>query len=340
MAFATLNKISHQKKITSDSLRLKSSCCYWFQARGNRLLLYYVVLMLLPLPHPPSSSISSPSQSSVKSVYLFAEAGVMKKMKEKMKDKKKEKEKGGGCVPEIVAIKKTRVVPVAVPVKSAQSADEEYQSAYSPPPASDSGNKYNSNKSPPQPQYAAPPASSPYMPPQQSYGGGGGYGPSEAVGGGYGGGYETEKGMSGYPEEHDEDGHDDDEEEEGYEEHEEGYGVEGDAAVGYESGGHEDEDDEYRRRSGNESISSTGTASTSASVIEYTSLVKQEPTRTSDVRLSENASPQRRSKRESTIALTKSTRLVPRIIDQMRQSSHPGNWRFRGSVLFMQQSSW
>lgn len=46
----------------------------------------------------------------------------MKKMKEKMekmKEKMKESEDGGegGCTPEVVAIKKTRVIPVAVPVK-------------------------------------------------------------------------------------------------------------------------------------------------------------------------------------------------------------------------------
>ena len=81
------------------------------------ILLLQLVLVLSPSSLPSSDSgeeslfsffsfyESSPSQRS-----SFVDAGIMRKMKKKIKDKK--------CVPEIVAIKKTRIVPVAVPVKS------------------------------------------------------------------------------------------------------------------------------------------------------------------------------------------------------------------------------
>jgi hypothetical protein len=62
-----------------------------------------------------SSTLSWLSTFSSQSSILVDAGMIMSKMKRKMKDKK--------CTPEIVAIKKTRIVPVAVPVKSMSMPD-------------------------------------------------------------------------------------------------------------------------------------------------------------------------------------------------------------------------
>ena len=243
----------------------------------------------------------------------------MKKMKEKVRDKIKEKK---GCVPEIVAIKKTRIIPVAVPVRSSQPAYDD-----SPPPSS-----YSSY--PPAPQPAAKPApsnSNRYPgPPPPSYGpstsgGSGGY----AMGGGHSaGGYDDD--------DHDDD---DDDEHEGYDEHEESYGHEGHAEEGHESYEHED-DDEYRRRSGNESLVAEF-KSTSSPVIEYTSLVSGEASSNFeplDDQPQDRHSERRRMKREPDREFWAERRLIPRF---RRSLSHPASrWRVSGSVFFMQQGFW
>lgn len=64
----------------------------------------------------------------------------MKKVKDKMKDKMKDK--GKGCVPEIVAIKKTRIVPVAVPVHSTRPVYEADEPPPSPLPAAKAAPSY------------------------------------------------------------------------------------------------------------------------------------------------------------------------------------------------------
>lgn len=251
---------------------------------------------------------------------MFVEAGVMTKMKkmtEKMKDKMKEKEgkKKGGCVPEIIAVKKTKVIPVAVPVRSYQPNQE------SSPPAP-------SYSPPPQPQPA--PVSNMHSPPSKGSdghmmgtSGDSGYGGDEDDGGGY-----------------EEDDHDDDDED-GYDEHEESYGVEGEAVEGYESDADEHGDEEeYRRRSGNESQLLVDPTSTTPAV-EYTSLGSEEASRNSkphDYPPGDHHSERRRLKREPGSRVLKERRLIPRF---RRSLSHPGSrWRVSGSLFFMQQGSW
>ena len=103
------------------------------------VLMLQLILILMSPSHPtlmsrssieeegssssPSSLISLQESSTIisfpfysfSSSSILVDAGIMKKMKKKIKDKK--------CVPEIVAIKKTRIVPVAVPVKSLSMPD-------------------------------------------------------------------------------------------------------------------------------------------------------------------------------------------------------------------------
>lgn len=247
----------------------------------------------------------------------------MKKMKEKMKDKMKEKEekKKGGCVPEIIAVKKTKIIPVAVPVRSAQPKDDYSPPApsYSPPPQP--APVSNTYSSPPSAVMSAPNA--------------GGYTMGTSGDSGYGADTEDED-EGGYGD----DEHDDDDEE-GYDEHEESYGVEGHAAEGYESDADEHgDDDEYRRRSGNESQLLADPTSTTP-VIEYTSLVSEEGSRNSkphDYPLEDRHSERRRSKRDPESGVWKERRLIPRF---RRSLSHPGSrWRVSGSLFFMQQGFW
>ena len=156
---------------------------------------------------------------------LFAEAGVMSMSIEKMKDKmKKEKDKKGKgkCVPEIVAIKKTRVVPVAVPVRP--SAPPYPAPSYPPEPAAYPDPEPTAPPAPPAPKMEYTPSypaamTDAYAPPA---------------------GYSTEEGDDGYDEDSDE----------GYAEQEEAYGVEGQVNEGYETTVEDDgyESEGYERR--------------------------------------------------------------------------------------------
>lgn len=304
------------------------SFCHWFHLLLTSFLLHSM-LILLPISLSPSSfpdllSIPSPLTSCP----MLVEAGMMKKMKEKItpKEKKEKKEKDDGCVPEIVAIKKTRIVPVAVPVRSpAQPSYESDDAPSYPPQPPPTSNKY----SPPSPAPPAPPKASKSKYPMPMKGGSYG-GMSEAGYGGMGGmGYGGEDGEEGggYG---GGDHEDDDEEEDGYAEHEDGYGVEGAAVEGYES--EDGYDDGYKRRSSQQLDAVSAAAAT-----DFTSLVDRKAGSKSQDGNFEPSDLFDDYREPDEDYVTES-----RTSQRFRRSlTHPGSrWRVSGSMFFMEQGIW
>lgn len=180
---------------------------------------------------------------SVSFLVHLCNGGMMKKLKDKMKDKK--------CVPEVVAIKKTRVVPVAVPIKM------DTMNSYEPEVMSMKDMSYSA----PAPMAPAPSADPPsYTEAEGDDGGGDDDDPYSSSGGNYedssDDGDDSPPSM-GYNDESQDDGEsvgendvldasattDDGDGDGGYDE---GYGSEE---------GSSDSDDEYKRRSANTSSS-------------------------------------------------------------------------------------
>ena len=285
--------------------------------------------MLPESQSPLSLQHLEPSRASRRSSSFLVEAGVMKKMKSKMKDKMKEKEKSddGGCTPEIVAIKKTRVVPVAVPVRSSAPASYEY-SAPDPPSSGEvsKGMTYGGGMTPPVDMTG----------PSSGYSVGG-----EENDAGYGqsGSYD-QSGGSGYDEDDSHEmmnDHEDEEEEEGdgYADQEDGYGVMAEGVEGYEANGDED-DDGYRRRSANSSRANA--PPTLASALEYISAANPDSTRTSArlVPLTDTSIGFLLSKAKPINVSQKEVGLMPRLRRSLTHSSP--KWRVRESFFVMQQN--